>query len=152
VNTPRINDTQAKRLRARQRAKQLPCHACGGEIDYHADHTDPLSFQLDHLWQVANGGPEYDPDNCASSHRACNRRRSDNIDAIAIAAAATYGVTLTAATKTRRDPSCAPDGHPCMDCDGIHNPAAPGVIFVTTRNWMTDDTHTERRVGYVSSC
>jgi hypothetical protein len=135
---PRVNDAKAKRIRARLRREANPCHLCSGEIDYDAHHLDPRSFQVDHLWQVANGGPEYDPDNCASSHRGCNRLRSDTIDAIAIAAAAQYGITLTpkATTKTAAAPACAPDGQHCRQCNGVHNPQ-PGITFVTSRNWWT---------------
>ena len=150
MTTPRVNDGLAKKLRARQRAKRLGCHICNdalGPIDYDADHLDPLSFQLDHRWQIANGGPASDPNNCASSHRACNRRRSDTIDDIAITAAAEYDIVLTPRDKTTNtDPACAPDGFPCAECDGIHHPS-PGIEFITTRTWST---HSER-VGYVSS-
>ena len=140
MTTPRANDARAKRLRARLRAKGMPCHACGGEILYDAHHLDPLSFQVDHLWQVALGGPEYDPNNAAASHRACTRRRSDKVDSIAIEAAAAYGVDLTRNAPTRREPTCAPDGQPCHQCNGTHNPM-PGVTFITSRNWTaTNDT------------
>lgn len=134
----RINDIRAKRLRAQIRAEGGPCHVCGGDIDYDADHLDPMSFQLDHLWQVALGGPEHDPVNAASSHRACNRRRGTTIDAAAIAAAAHYGVTLTppAGQRTTRL-GCAPDGQLCTRCNGVHNPR-PGCTFETSRRWVTE--------------
>jgi len=138
MTAPRVNDAKAKRIRARLRREANPCHLCGGEIDYDAHHLDPRSFQVDHLWQVANGGPEYDPDNCASSHRACNRARSDAVDAIAIATARKYGITLTpkSTTKTAAASTCAPNGQHCRQCNGVHNPQ-PGVTFVTSRNWWT---------------
>lgn len=133
----RINDIRAKRLRAQVRAEGGPCHICGGDIDYDAGHLHPRSFQLDHLWQVALGGPEHDPVNAAASHRACNRRRGVTIDAKTIAAAAHYGVTLTskppARTRTTA-PACAPDGQPCTRCNGVHNPR-PGCTFETSRRW-----------------
>jgi hypothetical protein len=99
------------------------------------------------MWQLANGGPPYDPDNAAASHRACNRNRATTIDDIAIATAASYGVTLipnpTRSDPIRHDATCAPDGQHCPDCNGIHNPAPPGVTFVTSRNWTaTSDTDT----------
>lgn len=35
------------------------------------------------------------------------------------------------------DGDCAPDGEHCKLCNGTHNPA-PGVTFVTARNWRTE--------------
>lgn len=125
----RVNDIRAKRLRAQVRAEGAPCHICGGDIDYDAHHLHPQSFQLDHLWQVALGGPEYDPVNTASSHRACNRRRGITIDASTIAAAAHYGITIKPTTT-----DCAPDGQHCTRCNGTHNPR-PGCTFETARRW-----------------
>jgi hypothetical protein len=157
MTEPRANDQRAKRLRARQRAKKLGCHICSGalgDIDYEADHLDPLAFQLDHKWQLDNGGPQHDEENCASSHRCCNRRRSNTVDDICIATAATYGVVLTPRDATTNgDPACAPDGYPCPECDGIHNPPnQPGVTFVTTRSWRTTTGRTSgERTAYVSS-
>ncbi|WP_396929183.1 HNH endonuclease [Mycolicibacterium sp.] len=131
--TGRTNDARAKRLRARLRAQGLPCYLCGSDIDYDAHHHDPLSFQVDHKWQVANGGPEFDADNIAPSHRACNRTRSDTIDQIAIGAAASYGHTLTPRTATGKR-GCATEG-PCANCNGAQHNPQPGVTFITHRNW-----------------
>ncbi|WP_100522668.1 HNH endonuclease [Mycobacteroides abscessus] len=137
----RVNDTRSKRLRARIRAEQRPCHICLKPIDYAAHHHNPNSFQLDHLWQIAHGGPAYEYDNAGASHRLCNRWRSDKIDATTIAVAARYGVDLEPAQGRRRhhqddQRTCStPDGQPCSECRGaIHNPA-PRVTFVTGRNW-----------------
>lgn len=137
MTSPRVNDSKAKRIRAELRRHRNPCHLCGGEIDYDAHHLDPASFQVDHLWQVANGGPQDDPDNCASAHRGCNRTRSNTIDGITIATAAQYGITLT--PRPTAQPSadrvhCAPNGQHCALCNGTHNPT-PGVTFVSARNW-----------------
>jgi hypothetical protein len=107
-------------------------------VDYDAHHLDPRSFQLDHLWQIALGGPAYDYDNAGSSHRACNRRRSDTIDATTIAAAARYGVTLTPPDPMPVVATCAPDAQYCPRCNGTHNPR-PGVTFITARDWWTND-------------
>ena len=91
------NDARSKRLRNRLRARGEPCHLCGGEILYDAHHLDPMSFQMDHRWQIALGGPEHDEANVAASHRACNRARSATIDDISVLAAAEsvdpWGVT-----------------------------------------------------------
>lgn len=136
---PRVNDARAKRLRVKLRSRGGPCHVCGGEIHYHAHHLDPMSFQVDHLWPIAAGGPHYDEDNIASSHRMCNRARSDTIDQIAINAAAMYGVTLTPKSKTSKS-RCATDGQPCANCNGaLHNPQ-PGITFITGRNWWDKPT------------
>lgn len=132
----RTNDARAKRLRAKVRARQDPCHICGGEIDYQAHHHLPTSFQADHLLQVSNGGPEFDIDNLAASHRACNRARSDKIDETAIRAAQYFGITLTAPGARTDQPCGTPDGQHCDQCTGTHNPA-PGVTFVTARNWWS---------------
>lgn len=139
MSSARVNDSRAKRLRAQLRREANPCHLCGGDIDYDAHHHHPNSFQLDHLWQIANGGPAYDPDNCASAHRACNRARSDTIDAIAVAAAARYGITLTPPAPPDPTPArrCAPNGQHCPACNGTHHPA-PGITFITARNWCAE--------------
>ncbi|WP_193046813.1 HNH endonuclease [Mycolicibacterium baixiangningiae] len=129
----RVNDAKAKRLRARIRARGDACHICGHDIDYTAHHHDPRSFQLDHLWQIANGGPAYDITNCAAAHRKCNRARSDTIDAITIAAAASYGIDLTSAQSKGNHAS---NGHLCTGCNGYHNPG-PGTTFITARNWWS---------------
>lgn len=137
MKTLRVNDIRAKRLRAQLRAQGLPCHICGRDISYDAHHLHPLSFQVDHLWQAANGGPEYDPANCAPSHRHCNRLRSDTIDHITIAAAARYGVTIAPKSPIGRRttaPACAPAGQHCARCNGTHHPR-PGVDFQTARRW-----------------
>ena len=143
MTAPRPNDARAKRIRAQLRREANPCHLCGGEIDYAAHHYDPRSFQVDHLWQVSNGGPEYDPANCASSHRGCNRQRSNRIDAIAVATAASYGVTLTPPVPLQTPAPvirpCAPGGQHCAACRGTHDPN-PGITFITARNWWDDDT------------
>ncbi|CPS10240.1 HNH endonuclease [Mycobacteroides abscessus] len=134
----RVNDTRAKRLRARIRGEYRTCHICGGDIDYSAHHHNPNSFQLDHLWQVALGGPEYEYSNAGASHRACNRRRSDKVDHITIATAAMYGVTIEPDDRPRRpqpvERTCGTaDGQRCTGCNGVHT----GSTFVTSRNWWT---------------
>jgi hypothetical protein len=133
---PRVNDAQLKHLRARLRGRHDPCHICGHQIDYDAHHHDPSAFQMDHLLQVANGGPEHDPENVAASHRACNRARSDKIDDIAIRAAAMYGVSINQRSAAPDRPCGTPDGQLCDQCRGTHNPSS-SVTFVTSRNWWT---------------
>lgn len=53
-----------------------PCYHCGEPIDYDAHHLDDLSFTIDHLTALANGGTDT-LDNIVPSHRKCNRDKSD---------------------------------------------------------------------------
>ena len=55
-----------------------PCHICGEPIDYSAKWLDPLSFQIDHVIPLHKGGTDT-LDNCAPSHRYCNRQRGDRL-------------------------------------------------------------------------
>jgi hypothetical protein len=91
---------------------------------------------MDHLWPIALGGPTHDQANLAAAHRACNRRRSNTIDAIAVEAA--YRIAGVVLTPTRPGKTNhAPDGQPCTTCHGTHNPA-PGVTYITGRNWWSN--------------
>lgn len=56
-----------------------PCHWCHESIDYDAHHHDPLSFQVDHIHPIAQGGPDT-LDNKVPSHRKCNRAKSDKVN------------------------------------------------------------------------
>ncbi|WP_457149575.1 HNH endonuclease [Mycobacteroides abscessus] len=56
-----------------------PCHICGTEIDYDADHLDPMSFTVDHIVPVSKGGADT-LENKAAAHRRCNRIKSDRTD------------------------------------------------------------------------
>lgn len=71
-----------KELKARQRAKRLPCFLCGQAIDYSLVYPDPMSFSYEHIkpWSTH---PElrFDPGNGASSHLDCNKRRGDRAPA-----------------------------------------------------------------------
>lgn len=138
----RENDAETKRLRARLRGRHDDCHICLKPIDYDAHHLNPWAFQMDHLVQFAHGGPTIEA-NVAASHRACNRRRSDTIDGITIAAAYRLGIPLdptkTAGTYGQTAPSepppcTTPDGQLCNRHGGTHNPQ-PGVHWVTRRRW-----------------
>lgn len=53
-----------------------PCHICGNDIDYSLPSDDLMSFQIDHITPLALGGTDT-LDNCAASHRKCNRDKSD---------------------------------------------------------------------------
>lgn len=66
------------RHRAIIRRSRPPCHICGGEIDYDLPYLHPYSFVVDHVIPLALGGPDT-IENKASSHRACNRAKSDKL-------------------------------------------------------------------------
>lgn len=53
-----------------------PCYHCSEPIDYQAHHLDDLSFTIDHLTALANGGTDT-IDNIVAAHRKCNREKSD---------------------------------------------------------------------------
>ncbi|GAB5895896.1 hypothetical protein OKHIL_17030 [Mycolicibacterium mageritense] len=138
----RENDATTKHLRTRLRTRRNDCHICGHPIDYDAHHTAPWSFQMDHLVQIANGGPNIES-NVAAAHRACNRARSDKVDAITIWAAERLGITLDPAKTAHypghaptpeRQPCNTPDGQHCPTHRGTHNPQ-PGVYWVSERRW-----------------
>lgn len=71
------NGHRRRQLRARVRAMGLPCHICGGEIDYSLPAGHPMSFELDELVPVSRGGDPLDPSNIAPAHRICNERRGN---------------------------------------------------------------------------
>ncbi|MCP3811107.1 HNH endonuclease [Mycobacteriaceae bacterium Msp059] len=52
------------------------CYHCGRPIDYEAHYLEPLSFTIDHLKALANGGSDT-LDNIVPAHRMCNRGKSD---------------------------------------------------------------------------
>lgn len=49
-----------------------PCGICGGHIDYTLRSPHPMSFEVDHITALANGGTD-SLDNKQASHRKCNR-------------------------------------------------------------------------------
>lgn len=67
--------TVRKKLRARLRAEQRPCHLCGQPIDYSLPHDHPYSFSVDHIVPVARGGAVWDYDNLDAAHKCCNQRK-----------------------------------------------------------------------------
>ncbi|MFI7429803.1 HNH endonuclease [Micromonospora sp. NPDC049836] len=76
---PRRNITISRRLRATIARGRPPCHLCGEPINYDLPHTDPMSFELDHIVPLARGGADH-ISNAAASHRACNRTKGDRTD------------------------------------------------------------------------
>lgn len=71
------NGNARRKLRARIRALGLPCHICGGCIDYSLPAGHPMSFEVDEIVPVSKGGSPLDFDNCAPAHRICNQRRGN---------------------------------------------------------------------------
>lgn len=65
----------AKRAFARQNAECGICRGKLGPIDYEASAGQPLSFDLDHIVSLANGGMLMDMKNWQASHATCNRRK-----------------------------------------------------------------------------
>lgn len=51
-----------------------PCHICEQPIDYSLKSPDPMSYEVDHVLALDNGGTDT-LDNKAASHRRCNREK-----------------------------------------------------------------------------
>ncbi|MFI7607656.1 HNH endonuclease [Micromonospora sp. NPDC049366] len=73
---PARNLTIRRRIRETLARGRPPCHLCGEPIDYDLPHTDPMSFELDHVVPLARGGADH-ISNAAASHKACNRTKGD---------------------------------------------------------------------------
>ena len=75
---PRVKNGNARRkIRAWLKAQGLPCHLCGGAIDYDLPAGDPWSFEVDEIIPVSKGGSPIDRNNVAPAHRICNERRGN---------------------------------------------------------------------------
>jgi 5-methylcytosine-specific restriction endonuclease McrA len=72
------NTTTRDRDRSAIRRTKPPCHICEGEIDYALKTPDPLSFEVDHIIALANGGADT-LENKAASHRRCNQAKAAKI-------------------------------------------------------------------------
>ena len=70
------DDHAYRRRRARLRRQRLPCHLCGGAIDYDAGQYDPQGFEADHVIPVGAGGDLRNGE-IKPSHRLCNLRKGD---------------------------------------------------------------------------
>lgn len=68
--------TQRDRDRAAIRRTRAACGICGDPIDYRLPHTDPMSFVVDHVVALVNGGADVLA-NKQAAHRRCNRAKSD---------------------------------------------------------------------------
>ncbi|MGV0790491.1 HNH endonuclease [Mycolicibacterium sp. XJ1819] len=124
---------------------------CGQPIDYTLPAGHPDSFEVDHVLPISHGGRKT-LENARSSHRRCNRARSNNIDQDAIDAGAnpfnarqpsTRTRTTTTPVQPRRpsantDPFKLPEGctlGPCKRCNGTHFPPGSRAAFITRRKW-----------------
>lgn len=86
-NPRRANGSARDRLRARIKARGEPCAICGRPIDYTLGMiTDPrtgrrrphpMSFVVDEILPVSQGGSPTDPANTRPAHWICNARRGD---------------------------------------------------------------------------
>ena len=86
-NQRRSNGSARDKLRARWRAIGDPCHICGKPIDYTLGMvTDPrtgrrkphpMSFVVDEIVPVSQGGDPLDFANTRPAHWICNARRGD---------------------------------------------------------------------------
>lgn len=62
------------------RIKKMPganiCWRCGLRIDMKLLYTNPMSWSVDHVQSLANGGKALDINNCKPAHRSCNSKRA----------------------------------------------------------------------------
>lgn len=70
--------TARDRDRAAIKRTKPPCGICEQEIDYDLKSPDPMSFEVDHIIALANGGTD-DLANKQASHRKCNRAKWDRL-------------------------------------------------------------------------
>jgi 5-methylcytosine-specific restriction endonuclease McrA len=57
--------------------EELPwvCWLCGGPIDPLLNYNDRMSWTLDHVISLKDGGAPMDPANARPAHRSCNSRK-----------------------------------------------------------------------------
>nr|DAJ41102.1 MAG TPA: CRISPR-associated endonuclease [Caudoviricetes sp.] len=77
TKTRYANGHARRQVRAWLKAQGLPCHICGGAIDYDLPAGDPMSFEVDEIVPVSKGGSPIDRANVAPAHRICNERRGN---------------------------------------------------------------------------
>jgi 5-methylcytosine-specific restriction endonuclease McrA len=73
VSTGRSTTVRDQHRRAIARTKP-PCGICEDEIDYTLRLPHPMSYEVDHIIAIDNGGPDT-LDNKQASHRVCNREK-----------------------------------------------------------------------------
>jgi 5-methylcytosine-specific restriction endonuclease McrA len=74
------NGHRRRQQQARFAARGDVCAICGDPINYDLPAGEPESFELDEIVPVALGGSCTDPDNLQSTHRICNRIKSDHLN------------------------------------------------------------------------
>lgn len=87
ANPRRANGAARDKIRARWRAIGAPCALCGKPIDYSLGMiTDPrtgkrrphpMSFVVDEIVPVSQGGSPFTMENTRPAHYICNARRGD---------------------------------------------------------------------------
>lgn len=70
--------TRDQHRRAIARTKP-PCGICGQAIDYELRSPHPLSFEVDHIIAMDNGGLDI-IENKQASHRQCNRAKWNKLE------------------------------------------------------------------------
>ncbi len=75
--TARSTTVRDRDRRAIARTKP-PCGICSEPIDYALRSPDPMSFEVDHILALDNGGTDT-LDNKQASHRKCNREKWNRI-------------------------------------------------------------------------
>ena len=68
------NSATRDKHRARIARDKPACHICGKPIDYSLPHLDPMSFEVDHVVALKNGGSDT-LENKAAAHRGCNSKK-----------------------------------------------------------------------------
>ena len=86
-NPRHANGAARRKLVKRLKASGEPCWLCGKPIDLSLGMvTDPrtgkrrphpMSFVVDEVVPVSQGGSPIDPENCRPAHWICNARRGD---------------------------------------------------------------------------
>ena len=80
MSAGRNTNTRDQHRRAIARTKP-PCGICGEPIDYTLRTPDPMSFEVDHILAIDNGGTDT-LDNKQASHRRCNREKWNRLDEV----------------------------------------------------------------------
>ncbi len=73
MSTGRNTTTRDRDRKAIARTKP-PCALCESPIDYSLRNPDPMSFEVDHILALHNGGTDT-LDNKQAAHRRCNRAK-----------------------------------------------------------------------------
>lgn len=62
--------------------RELPpiCHLCGGVIDMGLHYNDPMSWTIDHIIPLAEGGAPESLSNAAPAHRRHNSQKGAKLN------------------------------------------------------------------------